>query len=148
MTFPPRRQERRLNRLATVSTALVDQLTSHDHSTSYRRSARSRTCDPDRLIDVEDYIQEREAARPKRGGEERRGSGGGGGGRGGSPSPELGVAGRGGRRGRDESVELGMYGGGGGGGGKDSGEYEIPAELLPYLSRAEIAQMKRNRGKM
>jgi hypothetical protein len=32
--------------------------------------------------------------------------------------------------------------------GDEEGEYEIPPEVLPFLSRAEIAQMKRNRGGM
>ncbi|GAA5879901.1 hypothetical protein JCM8547_005314 [Rhodosporidiobolus lusitaniae] len=135
---------RRLTRLTSLSASLAAQLATHDAAVSFRRSVRSRTADPDRLIDVEDHIADLEAAaaaaRPQPVFEEGRRSG-----RlnGREVSPELG--GYGGRRGNGrESPELG----GGGGGGGEEGEYEIPPEVLPFLSRADIARLRANKGRM
>ncbi|GAA5919910.1 hypothetical protein JCM6882_005488 [Rhodosporidiobolus microsporus] len=132
--------QRRLARLTSLTGTLSDQLASHDSTVSYRRTVRARTADPDRLIDVDDYIAEHEeAARSSR-------------------RAANGVA-------RGVSPELGGEGGGGGGGGGRAGgakhreispelgaagdePYEIPADLLPFLSRAQIAAMKANRGRM
>ncbi|GAA5828022.1 hypothetical protein JCM11251_005694 [Rhodosporidiobolus azoricus] len=132
-------QQRRLARLTSLTSTLSDQLAAHDSTVSYRRSVRARTADPDRLIDVDDYIAEHEAAsRPL------RKSNGNGGDR--EFSPELGGGGsgavgggKGGGVARYDSPELGEA---------ENEPYAIPADLLPFLSRAQIAQMKANKGKM
>ncbi|GAA6033659.1 hypothetical protein JCM8097_004370 [Rhodosporidiobolus ruineniae] len=129
--------QRRLDRLATTSHTLSDQLAAHDSTVTVRRSVRARvaTLDPDRLIDVDEYIGEREQGRvPNR---RLSGASGGGTGRGAEGSPELGDDGRG-----EGSPELGA-----GGGARGDEPYEIPPEVLPFLSRAEIAAMRRRGGR-
>ncbi|GAA6019027.1 hypothetical protein JCM10207_006292 [Rhodosporidiobolus poonsookiae] len=125
--------QRRLHRLTSLAESLEHQLATHDTAVTFRQSVRlsGSSADPDRLIDVADYIHEREAAagRGRRGSAQGSVNGGGGGG---------------GRGARGISPELG----GGDGAADDSGdEYEIPAEVLPFLSRAEIARLKATKGR-
>ncbi|GAA5974358.1 hypothetical protein JCM11641_005233 [Rhodosporidiobolus odoratus] len=125
--------ERRLDRLTTLSSSLVSQIATHDASVSFLRSMRSRTADPDRLIPVDEYIAERESAEPKRpdgdGMDETTGR-------------EHGHEGRGRGRVRAASPELGVQE------VEGNGEYEIPADVLPFLTRAQIAQMKAGKGRI
>ncbi|GEM12127.1 zinc finger, PHD-type protein [Rhodotorula toruloides] len=125
---------RRLERLNILSISLSNQLATHDSIVSFRLANRSRTCSPSRLIPIEDFMIEREEEleeeRARRRPRQR------------SPSLGAGTNGvRGGGRanGSKSSRESGDGAGGPG------GEVEIPPELLPFLSRADLAAYRRGR---
>ncbi|BGO98926.1 COMPASS (complex proteins associated with Set1p) component [Rhodotorula toruloides] len=125
---------RRLERLNLLSTSLSNQLATHDSIVSFRLANRSRTCPPSQLIPIEDFMiereEEQEEERARRRPRQR------------SPSLGAGTNGvrAGGRANGSKSSRESADGGGGQG-----GEVEIPPELLPFLSRAEIAAYRRGR---
>ena len=72
-------QSRRLERLSLLSDSLSTRLTQHDETVAFRLANRSRTCPPEKLIDVEDFmldrqeeLEEQKAARPLRARREER----------------------------------------------------------------------------
>ncbi|KAJ8297346.1 Set1 complex component spp1 [Rhodotorula toruloides] len=125
---------RRLERVNLLSTSLSNQLATHDSIVSFRRANRSRTCPPSQLIPIEDFMiereEEQEEERARRRPRQR------------SPSLGAGTNGvRGGGRANGSKSSRESADGGGGPGG----EVEIPPELLPFLSRAEIAAYRKGR---
>lgn len=132
--YPAFEQNRRLERVNLLSTSLSNQLATHDSIVSFRRANRSRTCPPSQLIPIEDFMiereEEQEEERARRRPRQR------------SPSLEAGTNGvRGGGRANGSKSSRESADGGGGPGG----EVEIPPELLPFLSRAEIAAYRKGR---
>ncbi|GAA5923720.1 SPP1 family PHD finger domain-containing protein [Sporobolomyces koalae] len=130
---------RRLDRLNTLSSSLESQISLHQQATAFRRSNRNRTASPSRLIPIDDFMQEQAALQP-------------------SPKATNG-RGRGTRRSTSPVVNRNSISGTttsstfnrsdfvvSGGGTEDadnsSGSFDIPAELLPFLSRAEIAKLR------
>ncbi|GAA5867586.1 hypothetical protein JCM1840_002562 [Sporobolomyces johnsonii] len=134
---------RRLTRLAHLSTSLESQITLHQQAAAFRASNARRTCDPARLIAVDEFMWEQ--AEPGRAGV-RTSLGKASGGRSTSPVQHRGAV-----------TGVGMNGHGQGGAGKNKAArekeredseggqdalVEVPADLLKHLSRRELAMLK------
>ncbi|GAA5910660.1 SPP1 family PHD finger domain-containing protein [Sporobolomyces salmoneus] len=136
---------RRLDRLSSLSQSLESQIALHQQATAFRLSNYNRSASPSRLIPVDSFMKEQEALRPR-------------------VKPSLGGSGGGNRRSTSPIVtrnnnhnnananatpsfrrsDFVVAGGGGGEDGETTID-TVPSELLPFLSRAEIAKLKAQR---
>ncbi|GAA5840568.1 hypothetical protein JCM3766R1_000699 [Sporobolomyces carnicolor] len=122
---------RRLDRLNSLSQSLEAQISLHQQATAFRLSNYNRAASPSRLISVEAYMEEQEALRPR----VKPGAAGSKRGRR-STSPIVN------RQSATPSFRRGDFVAGGEDGDR---AVEVPSELLPFLSRAEIAKLKAQR---
>ncbi|GAA6025907.1 hypothetical protein JCM11491_003624 [Sporobolomyces phaffii] len=122
---------RRLDRLNSLSQSLDSQISLHQQATAFRLSNHHRAASPSRLISVETFMEEQEVLRPrnKPGAGARRGRR--------STSP---IVNRGAASHATVSARRSDFVIGGGDDGEDTPD--VPSELLPFLSRAEIARLK------
>ncbi|GAA6053551.1 hypothetical protein JCM3770_005190 [Rhodotorula araucariae] len=107
--------ENRLQRVDKLAAALSARLAEHDATVAFRLAHRARTCAPDALIPVEDFLVEQEDERTER--REQR-------------SPSLRAGGVAASVGVVNEIGDGV---------------EVPDELLQYLSRAELRALNRKR---
>ncbi|GAA5916991.1 hypothetical protein JCM8208_003422, partial [Rhodotorula glutinis] len=111
--------DRRVQHFDALGTALSSRLAQHDQSVAFRLAHRARTCDPDVLVPVDDFFADQEESREERleaqAADARR--------RARSPSLRAGV----------DAVEASKVGDG----------VEVPDEVLQYLSRAQLRELKR-----
>ncbi|GAA5956325.1 hypothetical protein JCM3765_005629 [Sporobolomyces pararoseus] len=123
---------RRLDRLNSLSQSLESQIALHQQATAFRLSNYNRSASPSRLISVDSYMKDQETLHP------RVKSSGGGFGRGGRRSTSP-VVNRPAVSQPNPNFRRSDFVAGG-----EDGEasIDIPSELLPFLSRAEIAKLK------
>ncbi|GAA5930468.1 hypothetical protein JCM3775_004401 [Rhodotorula graminis] len=110
--------DRRVQHFDALGTTLTSRLAQHDQSVAFQLAHRARTCDPDVLVPVDDFFADQEEARDERqaqAADERR--------RARSPSLRAGV----------DAAEASKVGDG----------VEVPDEVLQYLSRAQLRELKR-----
>ncbi|GAA5933685.1 hypothetical protein JCM1841_005505 [Sporobolomyces salmonicolor] len=133
---------RRLTRLAHLSSSLESQITLHQQAAAFRASNAGRTCDPTRLITVDEFMRE-QAERGRAGVRMSPGKASGG------KSTSL-V-----QRWAGTAVGVNGHGQGGAGNNRAAREKEredseggqdalvdVPADLLKHLSRRELAMLK------
>jgi hypothetical protein len=128
-------QHRRLDRLNSLSQSLEAQISLHQQATAFRLSNYNRSACPSRLISVDVYMKDQEALQPR----VKSGKGGGGGairlGRR-STSPIVN------RPAASQPVPTFRRADFVAGGEDGEEAVDVPSELLPFLSRAEIAKLK------
>lgn len=110
-------QDRRVRHFDTLGTALSSRLAQHDQAVAFHLAHRARTCDPSVLVPVEDFFSEQDESRERA--SERQQS------RRRERSPSL-------RAGVDAAEA-----------NKVADGVEVPDEVLQYLSRAQLRELKR-----
>ncbi|GAA5856887.1 hypothetical protein JCM9279_007590 [Rhodotorula babjevae] len=114
--------DRRVQHFDALGTTLSSRLAQHDESVAFRLAHRARTCDPDVLVPVDDFFAEQEESREERAAEE--------------------AAAATGRRRRTRSPSL-RAGVDAVGASKVGDGVEVPDDVLQYLSRAQLRELKR-----
>ncbi|GAA5878847.1 hypothetical protein JCM3774_000984 [Rhodotorula dairenensis] len=158
--------DRRLERLGLLADSLNARLAQHDETVGFRLANRSRTCAPEILIDVEDFmldraedIEEQKASRPSHARRERSPSlhmaatttsVSNGGGRHVAEKPALHPGRSRGATASHESTPTPVGAGANKSTSSAAGAVEaagddVPDDLLPYLSRADQARIKAQR---
>ena len=119
-----RPQDRRVQHFDALGTTLSSRLAAHDQSVAFRLAHRARTCDPDVLVPVDDFFAEQEESREERAAERDK--------------EAAGERRR--RRTRSPSLRAGIDAVGA---SKVGDGVEVPDDVLQYLSRAQLRELKR-----